>query len=173
MIKKNRKAVSPLIATVLLIAFAVALGALVMNWGKRYTEEQMEYTSTKSSEELECELNVELALKEVSGEPQIFYKNSTDPSLPGSLTFTIENKGRKDINSIRVIIIGQSGNDINTTDLTDSKIVAGGTIKRSVNYTNTSIDEIKFIPKLNTTGSTTPTLCTRNTLIVDSFTNLA
>ena len=166
MIKKNRKAVSPLIATVLLIAFAVALGALVMNWGKRYTEEQMEYTSTKSSEELECELNVELALKEVSGEPQIFYKNSTN-----NLSFIIENKGRKDIDSIRVIIIGQSGNDINTTDLTDSKIVAGGTIKRSVNYTNTSIDEIKFIPKLNTTGSTTPTLCTRNTLIVDSFTN--
>jgi len=29
-----RKGLSPLIATVLLIAFAVALGVLVMNWGK-------------------------------------------------------------------------------------------------------------------------------------------
>jgi flagellin-like protein len=30
----SRKGLSPLIATVLLIAFAVALGVMVMNWGK-------------------------------------------------------------------------------------------------------------------------------------------
>lgn len=34
-----RKGVSPLIATVLLIAFAVALGAVVMNWGRTYLSE--------------------------------------------------------------------------------------------------------------------------------------
>ena len=31
---KNKKGVSPLIATILLIAFAVALGAVVMSWGR-------------------------------------------------------------------------------------------------------------------------------------------
>ena len=30
----QKKGVSPLIATVLLISFAVALGAVVMNWGR-------------------------------------------------------------------------------------------------------------------------------------------
>ena len=30
----NKRGVSPLIATVLLISFAVALGAVVLNWGR-------------------------------------------------------------------------------------------------------------------------------------------
>ena len=34
---KSRKGMSPLIATVLLIAFAVALGAMIMNWEPRST----------------------------------------------------------------------------------------------------------------------------------------
>jgi flagellin-like protein len=162
----NKKAVSPLIATVLLIAFAVALGALVMNWGKTYTEEQMSYTTTKSNEELECELNVELDIKEIDGQPQIFYSSSSN-----TLTFILENKGRKDIDSIRIRITGQDGNDINTTDITDSKIEAGGLYRGSVEYTDNNIDQIEFIPKLNTTGSTEPTLCTRNVLVLTSFTD--
>ena len=35
----SKKAVSPLIATIILIAFAVALGAVVMNIGKGYVED--------------------------------------------------------------------------------------------------------------------------------------
>jgi flagellin-like protein len=34
----NRRAISPLIATVFLIAFAVALGAVIMSLGKTYVE---------------------------------------------------------------------------------------------------------------------------------------
>lgn len=34
----NKKAVSPLVATILLIVFALALGTVVMNWGKVYIE---------------------------------------------------------------------------------------------------------------------------------------
>lgn len=32
----NKKAISPLIATVLLVLFALVLGAITMNWGKSY-----------------------------------------------------------------------------------------------------------------------------------------
>jgi len=161
---KNKKAISPLIATVLLIAFAVALGAIVMNWGRTYTQEQIDTAAKRSDEEIECGLDVELAIKEVAGEPQLFYTNSTS-----NLTFMLENKGRKTINSIRVVIIGQDGEDINITDLTDSKIITGGIIKRDVTYTDASIDQVVFIPYLNTTGSTKPTLCTRNKLEKDDI----
>ena len=34
MFRSNKKGVSPLIATVLLIAFAIALGTVIMNWGR-------------------------------------------------------------------------------------------------------------------------------------------
>ena len=33
----NRKAISPLIATILLIAFALVVGLVTMNWGKAYS----------------------------------------------------------------------------------------------------------------------------------------
>lgn len=36
----GKKGVSPIIATVLLIAFAVSLGAVVMNWGKTISEKE-------------------------------------------------------------------------------------------------------------------------------------
>ena len=32
MLFKNKKAISPLVATILLVAFAVSIGALIMNW---------------------------------------------------------------------------------------------------------------------------------------------
>lgn len=162
----NKKAVSPLIATVLLIAFAVALGAIIMNWGRTYTEDQIDSSTKRSNEELECGLDVVLAIKEVAGEPQLFYTNST-----GNLTFMLENKGRKTVDSIRVIIIGQNGQDVNITDVTGSKIISGGIIKKDVTYTNASIDQVTFIPKLNTTGSSEPTLCTRNKLEKDNIPN--
>ena len=52
--KLNKKAVSPLIATVLLIAFAVALGAVVMNWGRSYVETTAKYAEEKSDIQILC-----------------------------------------------------------------------------------------------------------------------
>lgn len=37
-LKKNKKAISPLVATVLLIVFSLVLGTITMNLGKAYIE---------------------------------------------------------------------------------------------------------------------------------------
>ncbi len=34
----NRKALSPLMATLLLVVFAIVVGAITMSWGKNYVE---------------------------------------------------------------------------------------------------------------------------------------
>jgi len=34
----NKKALSPLVATILLVVFALAIGTITMNWGKNYVE---------------------------------------------------------------------------------------------------------------------------------------
>ena len=34
----NRKALSPLIATILLVVFALVIGTVTMNWGRAYVE---------------------------------------------------------------------------------------------------------------------------------------
>jgi len=35
---KNKKGLSPLVATILLVLFALILGTITMNWGKAYVE---------------------------------------------------------------------------------------------------------------------------------------
>jgi hypothetical protein len=37
-LEMNKKALSPLVATVLLVIFSLAIGTITMNWGKNYVE---------------------------------------------------------------------------------------------------------------------------------------
>lgn len=39
---ENKKAISPLISTLLLVVFAIALGSVVMTWGRAYVESAVE-----------------------------------------------------------------------------------------------------------------------------------
>ena len=39
----QKRALTPLVATVLLVAFSVGLGALVMSWGEDYISEKAEF----------------------------------------------------------------------------------------------------------------------------------
>ena len=36
---KNKRAVSPLVATLLLVVFAIAIGSVVMSWSKQYDQD--------------------------------------------------------------------------------------------------------------------------------------
>lgn len=67
----NKRALSPLIATVLLIAFAIALGAIVMGLGKNYIK--------SISAELQPAQSVEICKEGVTSDPlkelQIQYIN--------------------------------------------------------------------------------------------------
>jgi len=80
-----KKAVSPLIATVLLIAFAVSLGAVLLT-----------YMTTLGS----CGgVSVEIAT--IDNEPQICYNTNSN-----KIDFTLENSGREDVEYIKVTVTG-------------------------------------------------------------------
>ncbi len=51
---KNKKGISPLIATVLLIGFAVALAAVVMTWGGGFIRKTTEETGTTAEKTMMC-----------------------------------------------------------------------------------------------------------------------
>ena len=51
----NKKALSPLIATILLVAFAIALGTIVMGWGKDYVTKLGDIEQTPITEKQICE----------------------------------------------------------------------------------------------------------------------
>jgi flagellin-like protein len=44
----NKRGMSPIIATILLIAFAVAIGAMIMNWSAGITEDEVDCSSLPS-----------------------------------------------------------------------------------------------------------------------------
>lgn len=58
----NKKGISPLIATVLIIGFTVALAALIFTWGADFVKKTTEETSSKTTSALKCanELNFEI-----------------------------------------------------------------------------------------------------------------
>ena len=87
---KNRKGVSPLIATVLLIAFAVALGAIVMNWGRNYIENQQTSSENIATLQIECQTEVEFEITNVDYEG-----NTTLDGADGGIKITLNNKKGK------------------------------------------------------------------------------
>ena len=170
----NKKAISPLIATVLLIGFAIALGALVMNWGKSYVEEQFSTIDVQYKAEQQCELNAKLEIKEIAGRPKLCYRLSSSTNL--TVEYIIENEGPKQIEGYRVTVIG-ADDSINTTGSNfaiENRSLAPGEIFRNITTfvvpsTFGSLAQVEFTSRLNTTGSLTPTLCTKSSLVKSSI----
>lgn len=98
--RMKKKAVSPLIATVLLIAFAVALGAVVMNWGRGYVQETTSKATENSAADLACNSDVEIGIIDIDGNRQVCY-NSTE----GRLEFLIENRKNKELEALQCRIM--------------------------------------------------------------------
>lgn len=102
--RMNKRAVSPLIATVLLIAFAVALGAIVMSWGKDYVEETQDTVQTKSSQARICTLDTSIKVHKLGGKPSFCIVESTTEN--STVTFILDNRGEV-INDLKVVVIGK------------------------------------------------------------------
>lgn len=146
----SKKGVSPLIATILLIAFAVALGSVVMNWG-------LKLNLGKSTDK--CG-NVEIKIRSLNGVEVCFGGFGKN----GYINFIIDNTGSEDINSLAIWIIGEKGTKLFDLDnilikqdsLYDKK-------DKEVSYDFSvfgNIKQVQFIPKIKAEQSTE--ICPRN-----------
>lgn len=59
---KTKKAISPLIATVLILGFTVALAAIIMTWGTGFTKNIQKSTEETSNNQLKCALDVDFEI---------------------------------------------------------------------------------------------------------------
>ena len=123
----SRKAVSPLIATVLLIAFAVALGAVVMNWGRGYVEDTANMARERSDTEVTCTTDVALAIVEIDNVPQVCYNETVVGEY--NLSFIVENKKEKTIETIKARLIGAATRVPLIRDLGDNANMTTNTAK--------------------------------------------
>ncbi|MBN1175512.1 hypothetical protein JXA48_02630 [Candidatus Woesearchaeota archaeon] len=132
MLFSSKKAMSPLIATVLLIAFAVALGAMIMNW------------SADAVVDNSVDLATACASVKIQNNGNICYAD-------GKLTFNVKNVGKARINAVRI----KSSSEIGDLELAvkDSSMINGEALERSIPfiYSGGGI-ELDFLPLVNYDG---------------------
>lgn len=147
---RHKKGVSPLIATILLIAFAVALGSVVMNWG-------LNLDLGKSTDK--CR-NVEIKIRNIDVAQVCFGGFGEN----GYINFIIDNVGSSDVVGLAIWVVGDKGTSL--FDL-DNILLEKGSLydkkDKEVSYDFTKFGNIKqmqFIPKIKTDQATE--ICPKN-----------
>ncbi len=154
--KKNKKGISPLIATVLIIGFTIVIAALVITWGTNLFKKTQESTGQQA--------DINLACTEVQGNLGL-----TVSKLGGNnLSVTVDNGVRRNINGfvLRVYNASQTSADTIDTDAVDvsSRItpvgyaVNGNSLKTFTVTYNTSVVstpvKLELRPKIDLSGTT-------------------
>jgi len=150
----NKRGVSPLIATVLLISFAVALGSVVLNWGKN-----LDISKPGDS----CS-GAAITIRNI-GEREVCYSGSGSGAF---INFILDNSGSADIAGLGIWIVGDKGTKL--LDLDNLEIKSGELLNveddRAKYDFNTygKINYIQFIPKVKTGTGTGIDICPKNSV---------
>jgi len=138
---------SPLFSTIILIAFAIALGGVVMSWGKAG------YTPAKP---VECK-QTSLTLIDYGENKGICYKDNV-------LFFTIQNNGEIELDGLGISVLGEG---IDSSEI-DRKINVGEIVKLEHSYSGIGkIEKVIFIPKFNNAGQ--QRLCPKSGFSIDKI----
>ena len=92
------KAVSPLIATVLVIGFAIALSGIMITWGTSFVKDIQERSEKSSLKDIACTRDVGLNIKSAT-------------VLGNKIKLVIENLGQMDIDKFNILIVGSDDGD--------------------------------------------------------------
>lgn len=151
---------SPLIATLLLIATAVSIGTSITSWGITVYGEKRLITE----QELLCRY-IELEVNEVGDKKQICYDKPSN-----SIDFTITNKGNIEIESFILWVVGE---EIYIADLNEG-IKPGYPLKKRFNYdfnVHGNIKQVHLIPRIKKENEEGQTTCSNNKLVLEKITS--
>jgi hypothetical protein len=147
----NKKGISPLIATFLLISFAVALGVVIMSFGRAQVEL-----------EAQCPISIGLVISNIGGEDQFCYDSNAK-----EIKFTLENGVNIKVNGLVFNVIGSiqaESSEINT------EIIKAGTYLGNMKYdssTSGEIRQVKISPKINLYDE--EQICTDKALVIENI----
>jgi flagellin-like protein len=99
---QGRRGISPLVATILLIAFSVGVGAVVMSFGESYIEERAEFVEGGGSEVAAGCSAVKLEVIAVSGARQACQRGA-------NLEVALDNGPAVDVAELHVRALGIAG----------------------------------------------------------------
>jgi len=141
-----------MIATILLISFAVAVGVVVMNFGRAQVEL-----------EAQCPVDIGLRLAEIGGEKELCYD-----SVKKDITFTIENGVNVKVDGLIVNIIGS--NEAKTTELNAAIMPKLSNFLGHITYDSSvsgEIRQVKVTPKITLYDE--EQICLEKALIVENI----
>ncbi|MBW2964453.1 hypothetical protein KY363_03250 [Candidatus Woesearchaeota archaeon] len=168
----NRKAISPMIAAVLLVVIVVSIGAAVMALVRNYMTEG-EQQVTVSSEAIKCGRDVGIDFVRVDNSYQICNGTHESDSNLASLNFVIENTGSVKIRDVQVRAVGTKGIVQNNSVLNDS-LSTGGVVIINMSYDPEALGgfrQVKVIPRINLPGQVEAAFCSDAGITVDAVSN--
>lgn len=123
----DKQGITPLMVTLLLISFAVALGVVIMNFGRAQVET-----------EAECPINIGMKLSSISGVEQLCYDQAKK-----QLSFTVENGVNINVEGLIVNLIGELKAE--TIELAEAKMGKAGNYMGRIAYDSSAAGEIRQI----------------------------
>ncbi len=154
----SRKAITPLVATILLVAFSVGLGAIVMSWGEQYIEAKAEFVQGTAEVKSGCD-TAKINIINVGGQPQACIN-------PSNIQLWIDNGPDIDLYNIHARIAGANGVDVKEGILAQPLLKANA-VKATLPY-NPAIQpiyQIKLTPKIWTGKDVV--ICAQNAIMVE------
>lgn len=151
----DKRGISPVIATLLLISFAVALGVVIMQFGRAQVEL-----------EAQCAIDVGLHFSTIEGvEQQVCYDEAKK-----ELRFTIENGVNIKVEGLILNIIGTE--QAQTSELNDAKLAKDGTYVGQVKYntaTHGQARQVTISPKVILYDE--ELTCTKKSIVTENVKN--
>lgn len=148
----DKKAISPLIATLLLLSFAVALGVVIMNFGRAQVEL-----------EAQCPIDIGLRFAEIGEEQQICYDDAKK-----EVSFIVENGVNIKVSGMIVNTI--SSEKAETKELPEAKMAKAGSYMGHIPYdtaVNGEFRQMKITPKINLYDE--EQICLEKSLVVEKL----
>ncbi|MBI4140133.1 hypothetical protein HY483_04190 [Candidatus Woesearchaeota archaeon] len=137
----NKKGLSPLLATIILIVVSVGLGAVVMSWGENYIEQQAKFVQASGKSELAlCE---GVSIKIVS-------TSAGQKSCRGQdfIEVFVENPTGKPVDGFYYNIIGED-----TSSQKIQQSISRGEVKKiTIQTTLKKIELVKLTPVIGSTN---------------------
>jgi flagellin-like protein len=132
--KIGKRGISPLIATVLLIAFAVAIATMIMNIGGGLIKNSGE-----------CK-DVKMEVQTINGKPLFCYD-----VLNNNINVMLKNTGSVDIEKLKLIVT--SADFSHEEKLIDnSAIKAGAIMTKNINYIRSGTFKVEIAPVISVSG---------------------
>jgi flagellin-like protein len=148
-VKRGKRGISPLIATVLLIAFAVAIGTMVMNIGRNV-----------NANVGDCN-DVKLEVQTINGKPLLCYD-----TLNNKMNFLLKNTGSVDIQMLKFYVTASDFSH-EEKDLVESSIKQGDTLSKNFDYVKSGTFKVELVPVISFAGK--DRVCLQQAAVTESI----